>query len=227
MKNIITLTTLIFLTFQVFGQDYKQVNTETLNVREGAGKEYNVVGQVNKGDNVTALSESGSWTQIETETGLTGFVATKYLSSETGEQHENNDKKESSWFGILIVLGVIGYGLYKIKNFFSGLFSGSSTSSGSQRSTPTKKQEVRRKSSNSAVYRFRIKGNGSAGGFKYVDGMNVEVAVSGLGAGGSPFNNIVEKLFVQEIARKYNVEPRFHSGIKMLFKRDSVDVEIM
>lgn len=227
MKNIITLTTLIFLNFQVFGQDYKQVNTETLNVREGAGKEYNIVGQVNKGDNVTALSESGSWTQIETETGLTGFAATKYLSSEIEEQPKNNDKKESSWFGILIVLGVIGYGLYKVKNFFSGLFSGTSTRSSSQRSTPTKKQEVRRKSSNSAVYRFRIKGNGSAGGFKYVDGMNVEVAVSGLGAGGSPFNNIVEKLFVQEIARKYNIEPRFHSGIKMLFKRDSVDVEIM
>lgn len=227
MKNIITLTTLIFLTFQVFGQDYKQVNTETLNVRDGAGKEYNVVGQVNKGDKVTALSESDSWTQIETETGLTGFVATKYLSSETGEQTKSSDKKDNSWISALIVLGIIGYGLYKIKNFFSGLFSGSSTSSGSQRSTPTKKQEVRRKSSNSAVYRFRIKGNGSAGGFKYVDGMNVEVAVSGLGAGGSPFNNIVEKLFVQEIARKYNVEPRFHSGIKMLFKRDSVDVEIM
>lgn len=227
MKNIITLTTLIFLTFQVFGQDYKQVNTETLNVRDGAGKEFNVVGQVNKGDKVTALSESDSWTQIETETGLTGFVATKYLSSETGEQTKSSDKKDSSWISALIVLGIIGYGLYKIKNFFSGLFSGSSTSSGSQRSTPTKKLEVRRKSSNSAVYRFRIKGNGSAGGFKYVDGMNVEVAVSGLGAGGSPFNNIVEKLFVQEIARKYNVEPRFHSGIKMLFKRDSVDVEIM
>ena len=57
--------------------------------------------------------------------------------------------------------------------------------------------------------------------------MNVEVAVNGLGAGGSPFNNIVEKLFIQEIARKYNVEPRFHSGIKMMFKRDKLDVEIM
>ena len=227
MKNTITLTTLLFLTFSVFGQDYKQVNTETLNIRDGAGKQYNVVGQVSMGDKVTTLSETEGWTHIETETGLTGFVATKYLSSETDEQPKNNDKKESSWFSILIVLGVIGYGVYKLKNFFSGLFSGSSSSSNSQRNTPPKKQQVRRKSSNSAVYRFRIKGNGSAGGFKYVDGMNVEVAVSGLGADGSPFNNIVEKLFVQEIARKYNVDPRFHSGIKMLFKRDSVDVEIM
>lgn len=65
------------------------------------------------------------------------------------------------------------------------------------------------------------------GGVQYVDGMNIEVAVSGLGAGGSPFNNIVEKLFVQEFARKYNVEPRFHSSIKSLFKRDRLDVDIL
>ena len=224
MNRIITLTTLFFLTIQVFGQDYKYVNTETLNIREGAGKEFNVVGQVNKGDKVNALSESGSWTQIETETGLTGFVATKYLGS-TADEPKTSDKKDSSWVSILVVLGIIGYGLYKIKNFFSGLFGGSSSSS--QRSSTPRTQEVRRKSSNSAVYRFRIKGSGSAGGFKYADGMNVEVAVTGLGANGSPFNNIVEKLFVQEIARKYNVDPRHHSGIKMLFKRDSLDVEIM
>ena len=129
--------------------------------------------------------------------------------------------------GYLFVIVLVLYGLYKAKKFFSGLFSGSSSGSNSQRSTPTKNQGVRRKSCNSAVYRFRIKGSGSAGGFKYADGMNVEVAVNGLGAGGSPFNNIVEKLFVQEIARKYNVEPRYNSGIKMLFKRDSLDVEIM
>ena len=224
MNRIITLTTLLFLTIQVFGQDYKYVNTETLNIREGAGKEFNVVGQVNKGDKVKALSESGSWTQIETETGLTGFVATKYLGS-TADEPKTSDKKDSSWVSILVVLGIIGYGLYKIKNFFSGLFGGSSSSS--QRSSTPRTQEVRRKSSNSAVYRFRIKGSGSAGGFKYADGMNVEVAVTGLGANGSPFNNIVEKIFVQEIARKYNVDPRHHSGIKMLFKRDSLDVEIM
>jgi len=76
-----------------------------------------------------------------------------------------------------------------------------------------------------AVYRFRVKGNGSSGGVKYTDGMNVEVAVTGLGSQGSPFNNVVEKLFVQEFARKYNVEPRQHLGIKALFKRSYLDVE--
>lgn len=126
MNRIIIITTFVLLTLQVFGQDYKHVNTETLNIREGAGKEYNVVGQVNKGDKVNALSESGSWTQIETETGLTGFVATKFLSS-TVDEPKSSDKKDSSWVSILVVLGIIGYGLYKIKNFFSGLFGGGSS----------------------------------------------------------------------------------------------------
>lgn len=126
MNRIITITTFLFLTLQVFGQDYKYVNTETLNIREGAGKEYNVIGQVNKNDKVNTLTESDSWTQIETETGLTGFIATKYLSS-TADETKSSDKKDSSLFSILVVLGIIGYGLYKIKNFFSGLFGGSST----------------------------------------------------------------------------------------------------
>lgn len=223
MNRIITITIFLILTLHLFGQDYKYVNTETLNVREGAGKEFDVIEQVNKGDKVNTLSESGSWTQIETEKGITGFVSTNYLTS-TSDKPKSNDEKGGSWGSILILLGIIGYGLYKIKGFFSSLFAGSSSS---QRNTITKTKGVRKNPSSSAVYRFRIKGSGSAGGFKYVDGMNVEVSVTGLGAGGNPFNNIVEKLFVQEIARKYNVDPRYHSGIKMLFKRDSLDVEVM
>lgn len=225
MKQITTLTVLLFFTVLAFGQDFKYVNTETLNVRENAGKQYNVVGQVNKGDKITAISENNGWTEIETVNGTKGFVATKYLT-DTQSEHSENKNKENSWLGILIALGILGYIGYKVKNFFSGLFGSSSSGSSSQRS-PSQKKSTYRPTGNSAVYRFRIKGSGSAGGFKYADGMNVEVAVTGLGAGGNPFNNIVEKLFVQEIARKYNVEPRYHSGIKMLFKRDRLDVEIM
>lgn len=132
MNRIITLTTLLFLTMQVFGQDYKYVNTETLNIRENAGKQYNVVGQVNKGDKVNALSESDSWTQIETESGVKGYVASKYLSSSI-EETKNSDKKDSSWVSVIVVLGIIGYAIYKVKNFFSGLFGGGSSNSSSQR----------------------------------------------------------------------------------------------
>jgi uncharacterized protein YgiM (DUF1202 family) len=126
MNIIITITSFLFLTLQVFGQDYKYVNTETLNIREGAGKEYNVIGQVNKNDKVNTLSQSESWTQIETETGLAGFVATKYLSS-TADETKISDNIDSSWSSVLVVLGIIGYGLYKIKNFFSSLFDGGSS----------------------------------------------------------------------------------------------------
>ena len=75
------------------------------------------------------------------------------------------------------------------------------------------------------VYRFRVKGNGSTGGVKFTEGMNVEVAITGFGSNSSPFNNIVEKLFVKEFARKYNVEKRFVQNINGLFKRDRLDVE--
>ena len=226
MKKTLLTFGLLLITILTFGQQTKYVDTEELNIRAGAGTKYEVVDKISQGQKVTVLSDQGKWSEIELENGQKGFVSTKFLSDTQNSSSQSSDKN-NSWISYLIVIGLVLFGLYKVKKFFSGLFSGSSSSSSSQRSTSTNKPEVRRKSSNSAVYRFRIKGSGSAGGFKYADGMNVEVAVNGLGAGGSPFNNIVEKLFIQEIARKYNVEPRFHSGIKMLFKRDSLDVEIM
>lgn len=220
MKKQILTFGLLLITFLTFGQQTKYVDTEELNIRAGAGTKYEVVDKIPQGQKVTVLTESGKWSEIELENGTKGFVSTKFLSdTETSSSPKKSDKK-NSWIGYVLVIGFVLYGLKK-------LFGGSSSNSSSNRNTSTNRQEVRRKSGNSAVYRFRIKGSGSAGGFQYADGMNVEVAVKGLDANGSPFNNIVEKLFVQEIARKYNVEPRFHSGIKMMFKRDKLDVEIM
>ena len=220
MKKQILTFGLLLITFLTFGQQTKYVDTEELNIRAGAGTKYEVVDKISQGQKVTVLTELGKWSEIELENGTKGFVSTKFLSdTETSSSSKKSDKK-NSWIGYVLIIGFILYGLKK-------LFGGSSSNSRSNRNTSTNRQEVRKKSGNSAVYRFRIKGSGSAGGFQYADGMNVEVAVKGLGANGSPFNNIVEKLFVQEIARKYNVEPRFHSGIKMMFKRDKLDVEIM
>ncbi len=133
MKKITTLTVLLFLTVLTFGQDLKYVNTETLNIRENAGKQYNVVGQVNQGEKVTTISESNGWTEIETENGTKGFVASKYLSSNNQNKSSNSSKKESSWISILIGLGILGYAIYKVKNFFSGLFGSTYSSSSSQR----------------------------------------------------------------------------------------------
>lgn len=82
MKNFIILTTFFLLTFQVFGQNYKYVTVDVLNIRENAGKEYNVVGKVKKGEKVSAIKEVISWTQIESASGVKGYVATKYLTTD-------------------------------------------------------------------------------------------------------------------------------------------------
>ena len=75
-----------------------------------------------------------------------------------------------------------------------------------------------------AVYRFRIKGNGTVGGVKYTDGMNIEVADTSARKGELPWNTRVEKLFIQEFADKYHVQTSNLIHIKMLFNRHSCDV---
>ena len=76
------------------------------------------------------------------------------------------------------------------------------------------------------VYRFRIKGNGSCGSVKFTDGMNVEVSVP---KNCGPWDTRARDLFIQEFASKYNYEQDISkvSAIKMLFKRDRLDVQEM
>ena len=71
------------MTIHVFGVNYKYVTVEVLNVRENAGKQYNIVGKVKIGEKVTAISENNSWTQIENGTGIKGYVASKFLTSDS------------------------------------------------------------------------------------------------------------------------------------------------
>lgn len=144
VKKIITLTSIFLLAVQLFGQDYKNVNTGRLNVRENAGKQYRVVGQVNKGDKVAVISESNNWIYVETETGLRGYVASEYLSpiiiTEKNNDKEQKDKeqKDSSWAGTLLTIGILVAIAYKAKNIFTGLFGGVSSSTSSQKKSTTK-----------------------------------------------------------------------------------------
>lgn len=222
MKYIFTLA-LLLISFITFSQTEFKVNTELLNVRSGAGTGYDVVGQIKFNEKIVELSKSGNWSEIKTEE-LQGFVSSKYLSP---INHKSEiEKGDISIIGWAFAIGIFGFIIVKLKNLFSGSFAGVS-SGPAHKNIPTKRQSLNNSSRNSAVYRFRVKGSGSAGGVKYADGMNIEVAVNGLGASGTPYNTVVEKLFVQEFARKYNIEPRFHFGIKMLFKHDRLDVEIL
>jgi hypothetical protein len=225
MKRRFTFVLLIMTIYLANSQEFRYVNASELNVREGAGKNYNVITKVYKNEKVTVISEEEKWSVIETENGTKGFVSTKFLSNSTSES--NGISNIGDIILKIFVYGFLFFLIYKLRNVIYAIFGPrKGNSSSSQRQNHNKKQELNKSSRNNAVFRYRIKGNGTAGGVKYVDGMNIEVAVSGIGAE-SPFNNMVEKLFIQEFARKYNIEPRFHTGIKMLYNRQYLDVEIL
>ena len=55
------------------------VTASVLNVRQGAGTSFGVVGQLRQGDSVTLLDERKDWLQVQTAAGVTGWVAAKYV----------------------------------------------------------------------------------------------------------------------------------------------------
>jgi len=55
----------------------------TLNLRSGPGKDYDVVGYVNHGDEVQVLKKSGEWSRVKTEDGDKGWIKTKYIDGTT------------------------------------------------------------------------------------------------------------------------------------------------
>ncbi|MDR0839998.1 MAG: SH3 domain-containing protein [Christensenellaceae bacterium] len=60
---------------------YTMYATTGVNIRSGASTKYNIVGGLNRGDSVTAVGTSGSWTKILLSNNSYGFVFTKYLQS--------------------------------------------------------------------------------------------------------------------------------------------------
>jgi len=132
MKYIFTFSFLL-ISFLTFSQTEYTVNTELLNVRSGAGTEYEVVGQVKLNQKVLEISKSGNWSEIKTDD-FQGFVSSKYINKVNNNSNKEDDNSIVSW---LIGLGILGYILIKVKNFFSGLFGGSSTSSRSVKRKPS------------------------------------------------------------------------------------------
>ena len=55
------------------------VTTSVLNIRQGAGTNFTVVGQLRQGESVTLLDERGDWLQVQTAAGVTGWVAARYV----------------------------------------------------------------------------------------------------------------------------------------------------
>jgi uncharacterized protein YraI len=61
------------------------VRAKKLNLRGGPGENYSVVGRLQSGDAVKAVTTKGDWTEIEAPTNAYAFVAAQYLKQEAGK----------------------------------------------------------------------------------------------------------------------------------------------
>jgi Bacterial SH3 domain len=52
-----------------------RVNQASINLRDGAGTHFQVIGKAQSGDTLTILAEAGEWYRIQTGTGLVGWVS--------------------------------------------------------------------------------------------------------------------------------------------------------
>lgn len=82
---------LIFST-AVSSQDVYIVNADQLEVRVGAGKSFESIGTLQKGDEIEVIEFSGNWAKISHD-GEEGFVNSKYIKHKKAD--ENSDLKKS------------------------------------------------------------------------------------------------------------------------------------
>lgn len=219
----------LFTTQILLSQEKKIVNTEALNIRAEMTTESKVVGKLKKGDIIEVNNITPDWSEIKLPDGTNGYVSSEYLDYPT-KKNKNSLNGNHSYIYIFLFIGILLLFVFNnsfnsfVRNFLSEFMVG--FRKGNQNSTRTQRTQSNNNTIRKSItYRFKIKGNGTAGGFKYIDGMFADILVKGSNINSSPFNNQIEKLFVQEIARKYNIEPKYHSGIKIMFKRSSLDVE--
>ncbi|RID89544.1 hypothetical protein D1953_00025 [Peribacillus asahii] len=62
------------------GTTYYVYGASSLNIREGAGTNYDIVTAVRKGQAVTLFETKGNWGRIETSSGITGWASLSYLT---------------------------------------------------------------------------------------------------------------------------------------------------
>lgn len=128
MKKIYFLFFLTLSIQQLLGQEVKYIKTENLNIRSGPGKNYPVVDTAPLGNSVTVISQSGNWTEIETQDGVKGYASSKFLSSSEPGANDSKEESTSIWKILMYIFGF--YVLYKI---FSGKRSSSHSSNSPSR----------------------------------------------------------------------------------------------
>ena len=127
MKKRITIILLLLNSIMAISQEIKYINANQLNVRSGAGKNFEIVTKASKNERVTVLSDNGSWTEVETESGEKGFVSSKFLSNSI---NENNDAKIGDYPIASIIVGLIlVFLIFRIKKFLNNIFNFSSKKS--------------------------------------------------------------------------------------------------
>lgn len=138
MKKLLIIL-IILIPLVSFGQEIKYVNGNNLNVRNGAGLNFEVITQFEKGQKVEviATTKNGDWSHIITDDEIEGYVFSRYLSSKntiefsssqnqdiTEDVHNDiNNSKESDFNSgqIFIIILVIAF-------FLKLLFGGKSNS---------------------------------------------------------------------------------------------------
>ncbi|NWG33656.1 MAG: TIGR02594 family protein [Chloroflexi bacterium] len=61
-------------------QDKYRVDATSLNLRQGPGATYAVIGSLKKGELVDAVAVSGQWAQVRKSTGVAGWAALQYMT---------------------------------------------------------------------------------------------------------------------------------------------------
>ncbi|WEA42339.1 SH3 domain-containing protein [Priestia aryabhattai] len=64
------------------------VNASSLNVRSSASTSASIVTNLPRNSKVTVVKESGSWSQVKTASGQTGWVASQYLQADSGQSSQ-------------------------------------------------------------------------------------------------------------------------------------------
>lgn len=98
MKKIITSIIIVlvaFLSVSVYAASSGTVNTNSLNLRSGAGTNFNSIAKLNNGDKVTILAEEGDWYKVEAN-GKEGYVSKKYITKNSDETSTEDSSEGTS-----------------------------------------------------------------------------------------------------------------------------------
>ena len=93
MKRYLIFLLLFITSFTLYAKDYYCVTAKVLNVRSQPSKNCVIVGNLKKGDIVSAESEAyNGWIKVSTSS-ITGYVSTSYLRFSHNEE-EHSEKKQ-------------------------------------------------------------------------------------------------------------------------------------